>query len=93
MLAWDCKVTPAYSACQEGNTIGCIPSNDGLDAGLGPGFPQKQSFKVFSSQFSAEQMSRVASAEISFLNVKTCSRNIVLETSNLETLKPWILQP
>ncbi len=37
--AWDCKVTPAGSSCQEGNTIGCIPSNDGLGAGFGPGFP------------------------------------------------------
>ncbi len=37
--AWDCKVTPAGSSCQEGNTIGCIPSNDGLDAGFGPCFP------------------------------------------------------
>ena len=37
--AWDCKVTPARCACQEGNTIGCIPSNDGLDAALVPGFP------------------------------------------------------
>ncbi len=39
--AWDCKVTPARCACQEGNTIGCIPSNDGLDAGLAPGFPHR----------------------------------------------------
>ena len=37
--AWDCKVTPASCACQEGNTTGCIPSNDGLDAPLVPGFP------------------------------------------------------
>ena len=37
--AWICKVTPADCACQAGNTTGCIPSNDGLDAGLGPGFP------------------------------------------------------
>jgi hypothetical protein len=37
--AWDCKVTPADCTCQEGNTTGCIPSNDGLDAGLGLGFP------------------------------------------------------
>jgi hypothetical protein len=37
--AWDCKVTPADCACQEGNTTGCIPSNDGLGAGFGPGFP------------------------------------------------------
>src|SRR5579864_6152541 len=34
LCAWDCKVTPASCACQEGNTIGCIPSNDGLDAGV-----------------------------------------------------------
>jgi hypothetical protein len=32
LCAWDCKVTPASCACQEGNTIGCIPSNDGLGA-------------------------------------------------------------
>ena len=31
---WDCKVTPAYCTCQEGNTTGCISSNDGLDAGV-----------------------------------------------------------
>ena len=37
--AWDCKVTPVHCTCQEGNTICCIPSNDGLGAGLGPGFP------------------------------------------------------
>ena len=37
--AWDCKVTPAGCACQGGNTTGCIPSNDGLGAGLRPGFP------------------------------------------------------
>jgi hypothetical protein len=30
---WDCKVTPPYCTCQERNTIGCISSNDGLDAG------------------------------------------------------------
>ena len=39
LCAWDCKVTPASCACQEGNTIGCIPSNDGLDAGSRPCFP------------------------------------------------------
>src|SRR5579864_9789992 len=39
LCAWDCKVTPASCACQEGNTIGCIPSNDGLDAGSVPRFP------------------------------------------------------
>src|SRR5579863_8203533 len=38
-MPWDCKVTPADCTCQEGNTTGCIPSNDGLGAGLGPGFP------------------------------------------------------
>jgi hypothetical protein len=31
---WDCKVTPAYCACQEGNTTGCISSNDGLGTGM-----------------------------------------------------------
>ena len=41
LRAWDCKLTPADCACQERNTTGCIPSNDGLDAGLGTGFPQK----------------------------------------------------
>ena len=38
-VAWDCKVTPASCACQEGNTIGCIPSNDGAGAGFRAGFP------------------------------------------------------
>jgi hypothetical protein len=31
---WDCKVTPAYCACQEGNTMGCILNNDRLGAGV-----------------------------------------------------------
>jgi hypothetical protein len=31
---WDCKITPPYCACQEGNTICCISSNDGLGAGV-----------------------------------------------------------
>ena len=39
--AWDCKVTPAYGACQEGNTICCILSNDGPDARGGPSFPHR----------------------------------------------------
>ena len=39
LCAWDCKVTPVYCTCQEGNTIGCIPSNDGLDARFGVVFP------------------------------------------------------
>ena len=47
LLAWDCKVTPAGCGCQEGNTIGCIPSNDGLDAGSGAGFPQRSRFQSF----------------------------------------------
>jgi hypothetical protein len=37
--AWECKLTPADCTCQEGNTIGCIPSNDGLGAGMGTAFP------------------------------------------------------
>jgi len=48
--ARDCKVTPVYCTCQEGNTIGCIPSNDGLDARLGVGFPHQikiQGFRRF----------------------------------------------
>src|SRR5579862_3479951 len=56
-MPWDCKVTPAGCACQEGNTTGCIPSNDGLDAVLGTGFPHKrqgfQSFKVSKNSTSA----------------------------------------
>jgi len=40
LCAWDCKITPAYCSCQEGNTIGCIPNNDGLGAPLSAGFPQ-----------------------------------------------------
>jgi hypothetical protein len=39
-VLWDCKVTPAYCACQEGNTMGCISSNDGLGAGVLDFFPQ-----------------------------------------------------
>ena len=38
-LLWDCKVTPADCACQGRNTIGCIPSNDGLGARFELRFP------------------------------------------------------
>ena len=37
---WECNVTPADCACQEINTICCISSNDGLDAGWLSFFPQ-----------------------------------------------------
>jgi hypothetical protein len=40
--AWDCQVTPVHCGCQERNTIGCIPSNDGLDARWGTGFPHRR---------------------------------------------------
>jgi hypothetical protein len=39
--AWDCKITPAYGACQEGNTICCTHSNDGLGAGMEAFFPHE----------------------------------------------------
>jgi hypothetical protein len=48
--AWDCKVTPASCACQEGNTTGCIPNNGGLGAGVRDGFstPRKTCwFKIW----------------------------------------------
>jgi len=38
-MPWDCKVTPVDCACQEGNTICCTPSNDGLDTGFDVSFP------------------------------------------------------
>jgi hypothetical protein len=51
---WDCKVTPAYCACQERNTIGCILNNDGLGAALGRRsgirFPQEE-FMVHSQKW------------------------------------------
>ena len=37
-MPWDCKVTPVDCTCQEGNTICCIPNNDGLDAGVESGW-------------------------------------------------------
>jgi hypothetical protein len=37
---WECNVTPVYCTCQEGNTICCVASNDGLGAGLRSFFPQ-----------------------------------------------------
>jgi hypothetical protein len=48
-MLWDCKVTPPYCTCQEGNTIGCISSNDGLDAGVRIFFPQRK-FIVYSQK-------------------------------------------
>jgi len=59
--AWDCKLTPADCACQERNTTGCIPSNDGLDAGLGTGFPQK-SFASCQPPVASSQLTRVSSS-------------------------------
>jgi hypothetical protein len=38
---WECKVTPAYGTCQEGNTICCISSNDAADARQGIRFPHR----------------------------------------------------
>jgi hypothetical protein len=35
---WDCKVTPAYCTCQEGNTTCCISSNDGRGAAVADRF-------------------------------------------------------
>ena len=42
---WECNVTPADCACQEINTICCISSNDGLDAGWLTFFPQSRLIK------------------------------------------------
>jgi hypothetical protein len=39
-VLWECNVTPVHGSCQEGNTICCVSSNDGLDAGLRSFFPQ-----------------------------------------------------
>ena len=39
-MPWECNVTPVHGGCQEGNTICCVSSNDGLDAGLRSFFPQ-----------------------------------------------------
>jgi len=39
-VLWECNVTPVHCTCQEGNTICCVPSNDGLGAGVRSFFPQ-----------------------------------------------------
>jgi hypothetical protein len=36
--AWDCKVTPVHCACQEGNTICGISSNDAAANAMEDGF-------------------------------------------------------
>src|SRR3954452_12718945 len=41
LCPWECKVTPAYGTCQEGNTICCISSNDAADARRGIRFPHR----------------------------------------------------
>jgi hypothetical protein len=43
----DCKITPAYGACQERNTIGCILNNDGLGAGVADSFSTRQIHRGF----------------------------------------------
>src|SRR5215469_1320527 len=42
---WDCKNTPVYCTCQEGNTIGCITSNDSLGAAFRAHFPHEIQFQ------------------------------------------------
>jgi len=44
---WECKLTPPYCTCQEGNTIGCILNNDGLDAGVLDLFSTKEIHGMF----------------------------------------------
>jgi hypothetical protein len=64
-VLWECKVTPAYCACQEGNTIGCILSNDGLGAGVVDLFSTsgihraftKEQWPVVSGQWPVEDLS------------------------------------
>jgi len=48
-VLWECKVTPAYCACQEGNTIGCILNNDGLGAGVVDLFSTRGIHMVFTN--------------------------------------------
>jgi hypothetical protein len=43
----DCKITPAYGACQERNTTGCILNNDGLGAGVADSFSTRQIHRGF----------------------------------------------
>jgi hypothetical protein len=65
-MLWDCKVTPAYCACQEGNTIGCISSNDGLGAGVVDLFSTEEQWSVISGQWSVakrEQNQRLFTTE------------------------------
>jgi hypothetical protein len=51
---WDCKVTPAYCACQEGNTIGCIFNNDRLDSGLADSFSTRTIHGAFTNSAGAK---------------------------------------
>jgi hypothetical protein len=44
---WECKLTPAYGACQERNTTGCILNNDGLDAGVADLFSTRLIHRTF----------------------------------------------
>jgi hypothetical protein len=56
---WDCKVTPAYCGCQGGNTIGCISSNDGLDAGPTDCFSTTEIHGLFTSRADAGAKARI----------------------------------
>ena len=53
---WECKVTPAYCACQERNTIGCISSNDGLGAGCRDWFSTNQIHGAFTKAVASTQL-------------------------------------
>jgi hypothetical protein len=43
----DCKITPAYGACQGRNTTGCILNNDGLGAGEADSFSTREIHRGF----------------------------------------------
>src|ERR1700728_417631 len=49
---WDGKVTPAYCACQGGNTTCCILNNDGLGAGVVDNFSTREIHGAFIKQLS-----------------------------------------
>jgi hypothetical protein len=61
--AWDCKVTPAYGACQARNTICCILNNDGPDARGRSKFstPRSHQAKLSGDTGSANRLWRLSS--------------------------------
>ena len=90
--AWDCKVTPAGCACQEGNTTGCIPNNDGLDAGVRDGFSTPRKTCSFEIRGGTPQKSAFSLRLLSHIRLRAEARGSRQGCGNFRTAAAWSLR-